>query len=241
MIVMLFMWLVNVLLLMAAGSFSGGGEKLVRVLAGGLPGALAAGLGLYPGFAFLNGFPCRLLLMAAMAVITFGINRDLPAKLLAFTLLQFSLGGLSSHQSSVLSMLLSAVGISLACMLVRSRSSFVPVEFFLQGEALHLTALHDTGNTLRDPLSGEGVLVVDADTAQKLTGLTPQQLRDPVGSLGAIPGLRLIPYHTVGNSGFLLALRLPQVKIGTRQGSAVVAFAPQSLGKNYQALTGGNL
>ena len=43
--------------------------------------------------------------------------------------------------------------------------------------------------------------------------------------------------------GMLLALRFENVKLGSRQQSALVAFAPEGLGKGqmYQALTGGAL
>ena len=90
-------------------------------------------------------------------------------------------------------------------------------------------------------MTGQGVLILDAPSAQHLTGLTLQQLNAPVESLGILPGLRLIPYHTVGNSGFLLALRLARVRIGKKEESIVVAFAPQTFGKDYQALTGGRV
>jgi len=83
--------------------------------------------------------------------------------------------------------------------------------------------------------------VIGADAAQQLTGLTREQLLTPVETIGILPGLRLIPYHSVGSSGFLLALRLRDVKIGSWRGSTLVAFAPERLSMEgaYQALTGG--
>ena len=76
-----------------------------------------------------------------------------------------------------------------------------------------------------------------------MTGLTREQLKSPVETLaeGKISGLRLIPYHTVGGAGMLLAKTFPDVKIGSRRQSAVVAFDTGNLGKSerYQALTGG--
>ena len=69
-------------------------------------------------------------------------------------------------------------------------------------------------------------------------------MKKPIESIGVIPGLRLVPYRTVGNdSGMLLALRIPKVKIGTWQGSSLVAFAPEGLqpGEEYQALIGGHI
>ena len=89
--------------------------------------------------------------------------------------------------------------------------------------------------------SGQDFLLC-ADAAGELTGLTQAQLRNPIDSLGTIPGLRLIPYHSIGNEGgFLLALKLQNVKIGSWKGSSLVAFAPEGLNSEgtYQALTGG--
>ena len=104
---------------------------------------------------------------------------------------------------------------------------------------MHFTALLDTGNELRDPVTGEGILVVSQSIARQLTGIPPAALTNPVESITMLPGLRLIPYKTVGNSGFLLAMRIADARIGSREGSVVVAFSPQNLGRNYQGLTGG--
>ena len=111
-------------------------------------------------------------------------------------------------------------------------------------DGLHFSALLDTGNSLKDPLTGRSVLVVGAEIGESLTGLSREQFSRPVESVDALPGLRLIPYQAVGtNNGFLLAKKFSDVKIGSKQGSALVAFAPQRLSVDgeYQALTGGVL
>ena len=115
----------------------------------------------------------------------------------------------------------------------------MPVEIAYGGRSLRLRGLRDTGNGLKDPVSGRSVLVVGAEAAQALTGLTAQQLARPLENLGAIPGLRLIPYRTVGSRGFLLGMQLQKVRIGSRKGSVVVAFAPMGLEGNVEALIGG--
>ena len=120
----------------------------------------------------------------------------------------------------------------------------MPVELNYKGQKVCVWALHDTGNSLKDPITGNPVLVVGPKVAERLVGLTQNQLENPIDAVGDIPGLRLIPYHTVGqDKGILLGIRLPNIKIGKWQGSSVVAFAPCGLGEKqtYQALTGGNL
>ena len=117
------------------------------------------------------------------------------------------------------------------------------VELVRNGRKVHLLALADTGNGLRDPITGEQVLIIGPEAAQALTGLTKKQLADPVGTLAErpIPCLRLIPYRVVGHGGMLLALNVEQARIGQYRGSVLVAFAPEELEASgrYQALAGG--
>jgi iron complex outermembrane receptor protein len=71
--------------------------------------------------------------------------------------------------------------------------------------------------------------------------LSADQLRKPLETIGLLPGLRLIPYKTISGRGFLLAMPMQNVKIGSYRGSSLVAFSPESIGNgNYQALTGGS-
>ena len=87
-------------------------------------------------------------------------------------------------------------------------------------------------------------MVISPEIARRLTGLTLEQLRHPLETLmqPPLPGLRLIPYRSVGKAGgFLLAKRFEEVTIGEKTQSALVAFAAEGLGTGeiYQALTGG--
>ena len=140
-----------------------------------------------------------------------------------------------------------AVGVlGLSIMGFREKGGTVSVELRYGEKTLRILGLRDTGNTLRDPLTGQQVLVAGADVAAELLGITRQELYHPVETLGAgrLPGLRLIPYRAVGTSGgLMLAIRIPFIKIGTRQGSGIVAFAPEGLdgNGNYQILTGGTV
>ena len=239
--VLLVAWLVNFLLLWAVGKFTKTNLRPIKALTAALLGALAIGVSLLPGVTFLHShWSCGLLLLL-MSVVAFGFHRKVVWQFGLFALLHFSVGGLTAQTTEPLRMMLGTAGISLVCLLTREKKRLIPVELSYGQTHLCLTALYDTGNTLLDPVTGQGVLILDARSAQKLTGLTSHQLKTPVESLKDLPGLRLIPYHTIGNNGFLLALKLPQVKIGNRQESIVVAFAPQSFGNEYQALTGGSV
>ena len=111
---------------------------------------------------------------------------------------------------------------------------------------MELIALKDTGNTLHDPLTGEQVLVAGADVAEKLLGLTADQLLHPVETLasGKFQGLRLVPYRAVGQPGsMMLTVRFQKARIGNKQTRPLVAFAPEKIavGEVYQMLTGGTV
>ena len=121
---------------------------------------------------------------------------------------------------------------------------YVPVELNWQGKILRALALQDTGNTLRDPLTGESVLVCGADVGEELLHLPRSAFLNPAETLasGMLPGARLIPYRAVGQPGsMLLAIRLTNVKIGAHRTGVLVAFAPHEIAKGeaYRILTGG--
>ena len=248
--VMALNFLVDFLLLMGASRLCGQPPRWGR-------GALAAALGgiyggtcLLPRFTFLGSTLWRVVCLALMGWIAYGFSRNAIRKCAVFLLLSMAMGGVAVglEGGGFWSVAVGALGVFLICSVgFRNKigaMSYLPVELIHGDCHLRLTALQDTGNTLKDPITGASVLVVDADVAQKLTGLTKQQLTKPAEAIlrANLPGLRLIPYHTVGNpSGMLLGMRVQNVKIGNWQGSSVVAFAPQKLGNDgtYQALTGG--
>lgn len=226
---------VNLLLLYAAGKVGQGTVTILRMFLAACLGALLTGMTVLTG---LGHWLWRLGILLATGTLAFGFRLKAWGSIILFMILHFSLGGIT-ERSVTLSMLMGAAGIGLACLVLGKRQTLIPVELTYGGQTLQLMALQDTGNTLRDPITGKNVLVVGADAAQQLTGLSSQELRDPLGTLETVPGLRLIPYQTVGNSGFLLAIWIPKAKIGGKQGSAIVALSPQIFESHYQALTGG--
>lgn len=232
---------VNGLLLAASGRFLSAPVALARVLLGAAVGAALTGFTLLPGLAVTQTFLWRLLTLTATGLVAFGCKQGTGKKLILFSLLHLSLGGLSATQSDHISMVIGATGICLACFAVGCKGRFVPVRISLGENTYRFTALRDTGNTLTDPITGRSVLIIDETLTLALTGLTAQQLKDPVYTMQKVPGLRLIPYRTIDGNGFLLAKKMEDVCIGTWQGSTLVAFSHQKFGSNYQALTGGRL
>lgn len=222
------------------------GRSALSAALGGIYGAVC----MLPGFRFLGNILWRLIALGLMGWIAFGFSKSALRRTVIFVLLSMALGGIAQGMGAggFLSVIASAAALCGMCLVgFRDRPgsvSYVPVEIYYKDKQLRLTALCDTGNTLRDPVTGKSVLVVGAEVAQQLTGLTLQQLRSPVSAVqqSLVPGLRLIPYRSMGEpAGMLLALRFHKVRIGNWQGSSLVAFAPDRLCSDgqYQALTGG--
>lgn len=250
-LVMVLNFAVDFLLLMGTNGLSGFPVAPKRAALAAALGGVYGGMCLLPGFRFLGGTVWRLVFLALMSVMAFGWNRSALRRGTLFVLLSMALGGiaLGLGDGGVSALLGSAAGIALLCSVgfygKAGGRKYTKVELVYRGKRRALTALCDTGNTLRDPVTGEQVLVVGADVAEELLGLTPQALASPVETMtkAQIPGLRLIPYRAVGQPcGMLLAMKMEEVRIAGRLRGDVVAFAPQKLGnEGYEALAGGSL
>lgn len=237
--------LVNFLLIVAVKRMLSEFIHPIRALLGALAGGIYSAACLLPALAFLNGNVWYAAGLAAVCLACFGLSREAGKPAVMYCLLRVSVDGLAKAQNQVQTLLCAAVFCGV-CLLgfYREKRRFLPVELCCGANRARLQGLVDTGHSLRDPVTGSQVLIVGSDVAQALTGLSPQQLADPVRSMGELPGLRLIPYKTVGKSqGMLLAMQMPNGKIGNRKGNILVAFAPQVLDETgkFQALIGGNV
>lgn len=247
--VILIGFLVNFLLLLGAERLCGHPPKMAKCLLAAVLGGVYSGACLLPGFHFLGNTLWHTVSFGLMAAIAYGLTVSALRRGLVFALLSLALVGLVAGmtQRGIVGVMCATGVLFAVCFLGvpfhLKGKRYIPVELSYGGKCIALTALLDTGNTLRDPLTGAEVLVVGAEVAEELTGLTRAHLRAPVESVSALPGLRLIPYKSVGKNGFLLAMRLADVKIGKWRGNSLVAFAPEGLSSEgaYQALTGGVL
>lgn len=234
---------VELLLLAGTERLADRAEPAWRLCAGAALGAAYSGGCLV--FPFLGELHWRLTSLMLVSGAAFGWEAADWKCCGIFSLLTLALGGMAAsvHRGGLWMVGLCGLGIWAVSQLSFRTSRIVPVEIWGREGRVSMLALRDTGNCLRDPISGEQVLVIGAEPAGRLTGLSSEQLRQPLQSITALPGLRLIPYHSIGeSSGLMLAMRFSRVKIGSREGSLVVGFAPQGLeGEGYQALTGGCL
>lgn len=246
-LVVLLNFLVDLLLLLGTNRLAGFPLAVKRCAAAAALGGVYSGVCLLRGFHFLGSLLWRCVCLALMCAIAFGWNISSWKRSGVFILLSMALGGmaLSVGRGDFWTLCVSAAGICLLCRLAFGQTvggrEFLPLTIVYGGKRVDLVALRDSGNTLRDPVTGERVFLIAAEAARQLTGLTEAQLRKPLETLTQrpLPGLRLIPYRSVGNSGgLLLGMRFHHIKLGEQVLSAVVGFAPEGLGRGeiYQAL-----
>ena len=236
-------FLVEWMLLLGAGRMWGDSPGILRCVAGALIGAVHTAACLLPGFRFLGSLFWRTVFAILAGWTAYGWKGGL---VLRFALLRLGVSFLSEAvcKDHMAAAALAGAGLWFLCA-TATEGGCIPLELCREGKTLRLTALRDTGNTLRDPVTGEQVLVLSPEASCTLTGLTVQQLRSPLDTLKEhpIPGLRLIPYRAVGSSGFLLGLRFPDARVDGKRRNVVAAFAPEGPGRGegYQALAGGFL
>lgn len=242
-------FLVDWLLLLGVNRLSGYPPGAGRAAAAAIFGGGYCGLCFVPGFAFLASTLWRLVCLGLISVAAFGLNRSAFSRGTLFILLSMALGGLaiSLNTGNFMGLIVGAGALALLCHLGFSGQiigrKLVPVELLHKGKKVSFMALRDTGNTLRDPVTGEPVLIAGPEVANRLLGLDAKQLKNPVQTMESdkVEGLRLIPYNTVGSGGsFLLGLRCDQVDVSGKKGRKMVAFAPEHFpGGEYDGLTGG--
>lgn len=268
--------LVDYLLLLCAARLAGEPLKRLRFALGAVLGGGYAVAIFLPGLGFLERPACQLAAAVLMVLAAFWGSRRLGRQVLIFFALSCAFAGgvlalsmlggqgLSLNRGVIYSgmdlkiVLLSAAGcyavLSLLLQKAVRHTSFTgelkAVRLELEDRTVELTALTDTGNTLTDPVTGQGVMVAEGERLLPLFAASQrpsvQELRDPAGALERLTGagghFRLLPYRAVGvDRGLLLAVRVDRAVVdGEDRGAMVVALSPTPVsdGGGYGALLG---
>ncbi len=201
-------FVVDYLLLLAAGRLAGEVLRRGRLALGAVLGAAYSAAVFLPGGGFLLHPLCKLGAAVGMVLIGYGGSRRLLRVSLVFFLTSAAFGGgifaLQSLGSRRLALengvltsamdlrliLLSAAGCYAVLTLVFQRAArhggpreLVPAVLKLEGRRVALTALVDTGNTLTDPATGRSVMVAEGEKVAALfppgTAPTVEELREP--------------------------------------------------------------
>ena len=265
---------INYLLLRGSAALGGCPVKLGRLLAAAVLGGLYAVATVLPGLERLQALGFQAACAGIMLVTAFGWKKNTVKQGLFFFGLSFAfsgavlllvqlvepdcifLGGRAYYALSTPALLLLAgVSYGLAAAVLagcgtHTGGDIVSVTLQLEAAPVQLRALRDTGNTLRDPVTGQTVLVTDGRILDRLlpeSRIAAAQLRDPAALLPELAArypklrFRLVPYRTVGvEGGLLLAVRCRMLK---KRGTSWVltAFSPTEVSADgrFEALWGG--
>ena len=270
-------WLDEVFLINAAAdltALAGAGRlcraklRPARLAVGTLLGAVYACAAAVYGCAFAS-LPVKLAVGVLMALAVYGRESRIWRVLAAFIAVSAVMAGLALGTSAALGengapsprALAVTEALTLAGLAAAFRISSASrtggirkLTLIYRGKTAELTALADTGNALRDPLSGETVPVAEAEriaallrppaSAAIIEGGSAAETMQMLYACAPELRCRLVPYSAVGvASGLLLAVRLDEVKIdGKRLRGGWVALSPTRLSETgeYGALVGGD-
>lgn len=269
---------IDYLLLLASAKIAG--ERLARgrFLLAAAVGGIYAGAIFIPACSFLNALPCRIAVGGIMLVIAFGKTKRLFRQTVLFLALccafagsvlgitffggrGLSLGnGVFYSESDLKIVLLATAGCYCILSLVfrqwgkhtytSGQLKKITISFFACTQ--EVTALVDTGNTLKDPISGRPVIIASACVLKHFPPLAlhiketdlqnPAQLALTLQNTPLAGRIRLLPYHTVGvTQALLLGLRSDYIICDDATFQNIfIAFSPTDFnGTNgYTAITG---
>lgn len=230
-----------------------------RYLLAALLGAVYACAVFLPGLRFLAGPGWKLAVGALMGCIAFQPEHSPLRCMLLFFAVAACFGGalrlLSPEGPPALSLralvfsFLLCYGLGL--LLFRAKTLLheeAPLTVTLghRGRTAELRALRDTGNRLRDSVTGSKVLIVSPRALERLlpgeaalfSALDPVTLLECSRSLPALRSLRLLRYRAVGEkSGLLPVFRPEKVVIGGQERRDVlVGVSPEAEGDGYEGI-----
>ena len=165
-------FLVDFCLLMGTNRLAGYPNCIKKCLLGAILGGFYAGACMVPGFYFLGNEIWRLVSLALMGGIAFGWNRSGLQRGAIFWLLSLALGGIAScmYMKHFFGIVTAGGLIWLLCHMGfrGGQKEYVPIELTWGDKRMSLVALRDTGNNLRDPITGEAVTVLSPEVGHKL-------------------------------------------------------------------------
>lgn len=207
------------LLLLAAKHLLHADTKRRRLLLGALV-STAYTLGVFlPRIGLLYSLPGKLLFSLLPSAVVFGIKnrRRLLRGAAVFCMLTFAFGGgvyallsLLGGTASVLLTLLAAAAAAYPIIRIAAaamekageqKNQICPVEVISGEKRVEIACLRDTGNALREPISGQKVIVLERRYIEEL-----------------IPeAYRLVPFRTVGGTGMIPAFKPQKLLINGQE------------------------
>ena len=258
----------NYIILLLTGVICDERVSRLRIFAAALFGGIYSAVALIPACEFLALFPVKIAISVFMLLIVFGGKRRILKITLVFYGVSAALGGMMYAASLRGDGLYTPVGIWL--MAVVFGLAYIVISLAFRRAAKRkpggtrkirvrygdrtgqFTALVDTGNGLKDPVTGQEAIIVGAED---IAGLLPAEIRmavlnytatdamEIIGETEAGTRFRLLPYSAVGIAGgLLLAFRPEELYVdGKKRTDILIAISPNRVadGMGYSALIGG--
>ena len=272
-ILFLINFIINYLILFASGKIQSAVIRRWRLLCGSFIGAVYAVASFFPEMEFLSALFSKLATSSLMVLISFGWTFFIK-KLLVFLLTSLAFGGvvfastfLGSgtlvemnngiyylHISAPFLLCVSIISYILFSLVFNRSASRADrkisrITIFSGGATVNANALHDTGNSLRDPKTNAPVIISDYSV---LRDAFPPQVRDildrenpesfslALDRISAYGMFKLLPYKTVSAPfSLMLAYKPDKVLIdGKEEYGALIALSRGKIsdGGAYSAL-----
>ena len=227
---------VDILCIYLCGMLSGRRPKKLNLIASALIG------GAFSCFALMVESKTGILLTVLICFVMYGISykvwRILPllwGGILLFTvsgtfggiytaLISFASNGMVDNSGMGYYLLLFAASILLVfgrLLAVRARNEIYSVEIEYKSNKVNVQAIIDSGNYLREPISGIGVLLINCEYGKKLFNDNEYDVLLNGTSSLPLPGMRLCPIQTASGKSELLCVKVDRIKLYSRGGKEV--------------------
>lgn len=254
-------FLTDYFLCLCSGRLCGLALRRKRYLLAALFGAIYALAAALPGGSFLMHPIWKLAAGLLMAWIAFGGEARPLRGVLTLLAVSAAFGGalyaltLMSGEGPRISLRMLLVSFFLCYAFLRLLSRFrsrwdgqkkARVRLSLADRESSFSALIDSGNSLNDPGTGLGVLVVSpmalrpvfASYSTLVEELSPVDLVEASANIPPLAGrLRLLPFRTLSGEGLLPVFRPDGLWIdGAKQSDLLVAISPEARGDGFEAI-----
>lgn len=240
------------MLLLATDRFCAAAVGWKRLLAAATVGACYSVLFAVLGGAF-GTLAMKLLFAALMLITAFGRRRELLRCAAVFAVCSAAFAGIvvavslccNGFGAKQLVFSFAAAYALLGIVLRFSAAKGGTVRAVIKNgdRTVKLTALRDTGSSLRDPLSGMAAIIADEEcllpllkaevcqTLRDTRGEAPEKRLEALWERGLGHGFKLLPYSSIGAAGgLLLAFNVEQAELGgKRVGRMVAAMSPVTI------------
>lgn len=280
----------NYIILFATGYIMKIKMKQLRLAASSLLGGIYAVIAYLEILPIYSNFGMKIILSILMVYLAFNSKsiKNLSKQLVIFYLTSFTFGGCAfallyfikpqnilmrngvyvgtypikiALLGGIIGFIVTYIGFRVVKTKLHKKDMIYEIEIRIEEKTLNLKAMLDTGNLLKDPISGMPVVVVEKqqlysilpakllDNIDKLIGGEGEILLDQIEEKGIFNRFRMIPFSSVGKqNGLMLGFKADQVILKREeekqiQKNVIIGIFNQNLSKNnsYSALIGMDL